>query len=111
MALKMNGSSYGKIYPPEQGAVALPRPNPPSPEPASVASAPAAAAGGDPAVQLAWVHAFQESQRQTAEAHAVFQRAMAESHAAFLRASETSLANLASMLGGTSALSSLPVLA
>ena len=120
MALKMNGSSYGKIYPPVQGAVALPKPNPPSPpaEPASVASASAlpsapvaAAASGDPAVQLAWVRAFQESQRQTAEAHAVFQRAMAESHAAFLRASETSLANLASMLGGTSALSSLPVLA
>jgi acyl transferase domain-containing protein len=120
MALKMNGSSYGKIYPPEQGAVALPKPNPPSPpaEPASVASASAlpsapvvAAANGDPAVQLAWVRAFQESQRQTAEAHAVFQRAMAESHAAFLRASEASLANLASMLGGTSVLSSLPALA
>jgi NADP-dependent 3-hydroxy acid dehydrogenase YdfG/acyl carrier protein len=57
------------------------------------------------------VHAFQESQRQTAEAHAVFQRTMAESHAAFLRASETSLANLASMLGGASVLSSLPALA
>ena len=120
MALKMNGSSYGKIYPPEQGAVALPKPNPPSPpaEPTSVApasalpSAPVAAAvSGDPAVQLAWVHAFQESQRQTAEAHAVFQRAMAESHAAFLRASESSLANLASVLGGTSVLSSLPALA
>jgi acyl transferase domain-containing protein len=117
MTLKMNGSSYGKIYPPEQGAVALPKPNPPSPpaEPASVAPASAlpvaAAAGGDPSVQLAWVRAFQESQRQTAEAHAVFQRAMAESHAAFLRASEASLANLASMLGGTSVLSSLPALA
>jgi len=120
MALKMNGSSYGKIYPPEQGAVALPKPNPPSPpaEPASVAPAStrpaapvAAAASGDPAVQLAWVRAFQESQRQTAEAHAVFQRAMAESHAAFLRASEASLANLSSMLGGTSVLSSMPALA
>ena len=119
MTLKLNGSSYGKIYPPVQGAVALPKPNPPSPpaEPASVASASAlpsapvaAAASGDPAVQLAWVRAFQESQRQTAEAHAVFQRAMAESHAAFLRASETSLANLASMLGGSSVLSSVPSL-
>jgi acyl transferase domain-containing protein len=119
MALKMNGSSYGKIYPPEQGAVALPKPNPPSlpAEPASVTSASPppsalpAASSGDPSVQLAWVRAFQESQRQTAEAHAVFQRAMAESHAAFLRASETSLASLASMLGGTSVLSSLPALA
>ena len=111
MALPMNGSSYGKIYPPVQGAVALPKPNPPSPpaEPASSHAAPApvaaSAPSGDPAVQLAWVNAFQESQRQTAEAHAVFQRAMAESHAAFLRASEASLANLASMLGGVSALS------
>jgi malonyl CoA-acyl carrier protein transacylase len=110
MALKMNGSSYGKIYPPVQGAVALPKPNPPSPPAAPVSSnaapAPVAAPAqsGDPTVQLAWVHAFQESQRQTAEAHAVFQRAMAESHAAFLRASEASLANLASMLGGMSAL-------
>jgi acyl transferase domain-containing protein len=110
MALKMNGSSYGKIYPPVQGAVALPKPNPPSPpaEPATSNAAPAPAQSGDPAVQLAWVHAFQESQRQTAEAHAVFQRAMAESHAAFLRASEASLANLASMLGGASALPAQP---
>ena len=130
MALKINGSSYGKIYPPVQGAVALPKPNPLSPpaEPATSAAASvpavpavqpdgrallaaAAASSGDPGVQLAWVHAFQESQRQTAEAHAVFQRTMAESHAAFLRASETSLANLASMLGGAPALSSLPALA
>jgi acyl transferase domain-containing protein len=125
MTLKLNGSSYGKIYPPLQGAVALPKPNPPSPPaelattcvapapalPAGSGPAAAAAAGGDPAVQLAWVHAFQESQRQTAEAHAVFQRAMAESHAAFLRASEASLANLASVLGGTSTLASLPALA
>jgi len=132
MALKMNGSSYGKIYPPAQGAVALPKPNPPSAEPAINEAAPAlpaisvtapaiqpdpravvgVAASGDPTVQLAWVQAFQESQRQTAEAHAVFQRAMAESHAAFLRASETSLSNLASMLGGVSpSLPALPVLA
>jgi len=133
MALPMNGSSYGKIYPPVEGAVALPKPNPPSPpaEPVTSHAAPApaqpavspsqpdgrtlpvvaATSGGDPAVQLAWVHAFQESQRQTAEAHAVFQRTMAESHAAFLRASETSLANLASMLGGASVLSCLPALA
>ena len=121
MALPMNGSSYGKIYPPVEGAVALPKPNPPSPPagPATTCAAPAlpavslpaTPAGGDPAVQLAWVRAFQESQRQTAEAHAVFQRAMAESHAAFLRASETSLSNLASMLGGVAVLSSLPALA
>jgi hypothetical protein len=118
MALKMNGSSYGKIYPPAEGAVVLPKPNPPvasaesTTQPAAaptVAPSPMAMPGGaDPTVQLAWVQAFQESQRQTAEAHATFQRSMAESHAAFLRSAEASLASLASLLGGAPALSSLP---
>ena len=31
-----------------------------------------------PEANLAWVHAFQETQRQTAEAHAAYQRAMAD---------------------------------
>jgi acyl transferase domain-containing protein len=118
MALKMNGSSYGKIYPPAEGAVALPKPNPTLPSTEIAAAAPTPGGhtlpglqtGGDPSVQLAWVQAFQESQRQTAEAHAAFQRSMAESHAAFLRSAETSLANLASMLGGVPALASLPTI-
>jgi malonyl CoA-acyl carrier protein transacylase len=50
--------------------------------------------------QLAWVAAYQEAQRQTAEAHAAYQRAMAETHQAFLRTAETSFTGLAAMLTG-----------
>jgi malonyl CoA-acyl carrier protein transacylase len=50
--------------------------------------------------QLAWVAAYQEAQRQTAEAHATYQRAMAETHQAFLRTAETSFTGLAAMLTG-----------
>ncbi len=57
------------------------------------ASAPPAPAAGP----SAWVLAFQESQRQTAEAHSVFQRAMAESHAAYLRVAEAGFAGLSAM--------------
>jgi acyl carrier protein len=53
-----------------------------------------------PQVGQAWVDAFQEVQRQTAEAHATFQQAMAESHSAFLRTAETSLNALSQMLTG-----------
>ena len=49
---------------------------------------------------LAWVQAYQESQRQTADAHSAYQRAMADTHMAFLRASESSLAGLSSMVTG-----------
>jgi acyl transferase domain-containing protein/NADP-dependent 3-hydroxy acid dehydrogenase YdfG len=50
--------------------------------------------------QLAWIHAYQEAQRQTAEAHAAFQRAMADAHGAFLKSAETSFVGLAAMLNG-----------
>jgi acyl transferase domain-containing protein/short-subunit dehydrogenase len=53
-----------------------------------------------PQAGQAWVDAFQEVQRQTAEAHAAFQQAMAESHSAFLRTAETSLNALSQMLTG-----------
>jgi malonyl CoA-acyl carrier protein transacylase/acyl carrier protein len=48
----------------------------------------------------AWIDAFQEVQRQTAEAHSAFQQAMAESHSAFLRTAESSLNALSQMLTG-----------
>jgi hypothetical protein len=47
-----------------------------------------------------WLRAYQEAQRQTAEAHAAYQRAMAETHMAFLRTAETSFAGLSALLGG-----------
>jgi malonyl CoA-acyl carrier protein transacylase len=104
MAMKLTGSSYGKPYPPSEGASVLPKPNPPAPEATAPAAAPAlpATPATDPGVQMAWVQAFQESQRQTAEAHAAFQRAMAEAHTAFLRSSEASFTSLAAMMGGPS---------
>ncbi|MFO0607691.1 MAG: SDR family oxidoreductase [Polyangiales bacterium] len=130
VTLKINGSNYAKPYPPPGGAKALPKPNPerpapvaapapapalaieapvmttPKPTPAPVAVTPAAPAPLMPAapatVQHAWITAYQEAQRQTAEAHAAFQRAMADSHAAFLHAAEVSFASLGAMIGASS---------
>ncbi|MBN8615870.1 MAG: SDR family NAD(P)-dependent oxidoreductase [Deltaproteobacteria bacterium] len=48
----------------------------------------------------AWLGAYQEAQRQTAETHATFARAMADAHAAFLRSAEASFASLAALGGG-----------
>jgi malonyl CoA-acyl carrier protein transacylase len=174
MKLMLNGSNYGKPYPPKGGTKALPKPNPersavraaapvaPATSmqanaglqsvvtPAKVApktatngnghgtnghvanGAPAARAvattpsaitappssainvssrpvtamtqSNKPALpssaQLAWIQAYQESSRQTAEAHATFAKAMGDAHAAFLRSAETSFVGLASMLTG-----------
>ncbi|HEX5890136.1 MAG TPA: SDR family NAD(P)-dependent oxidoreductase [Pyrinomonadaceae bacterium] len=63
-----------------------------------------------PEVHHAWLAAYQEAQRQTAEAHAAYERTMAESHLAFLKTAETSLAALTSLLtGAPQQLSSTPV--
>jgi acyl carrier protein len=71
----------------------------------SVAQAPVAAVAPvvsvAPEAHLAWVHAFSETQRQTADAHAAFQRAMADSHMAFLKTAESSYAGLGAMMGNT----------
>ncbi len=127
MTLKINGSSYGKPYPPAEGAAALPKPNllppaptvsaaprpttpeiapmsastplPPPPATPAVEPSPSLSPQVDSNLALAWVQAFQESQRQTAEAHAAFQRAMTESHTAFLRSADQSLHGLAALLG------------
>ncbi|MBU1433257.1 acyltransferase domain-containing protein, partial [Myxococcota bacterium] len=48
----------------------------------------------------AWLAAYQETQRQTASAHAAYQQAMAQSHAAFLRLAETSLVGLTALIQG-----------
>ncbi|HMM36219.1 MAG TPA: hypothetical protein PKA62_15990, partial [Thermoanaerobaculia bacterium] len=65
--------------------------------PSASHEAPARALAGDPSD---WVLAFQETQRQTAEAHAVYQRAMAESHASFLRVAESGMLGLTAMVTG-----------
>ncbi len=122
LQLAINGSNYGKPYPPPGGAAALPKPNPPRPLPAPkvverivhvpspVAQAapspfPAATAaafptqGADPMADPSWLAAFHETQRATAEAHAAFQRAMAEAHLGFLRTMEASLGGLGAAAG------------
>ncbi|MCP4602227.1 MAG: SDR family oxidoreductase [Proteobacteria bacterium] len=50
--------------------------------------------------QSSWIAAYQEIQRQTAEAHSVYQKTMAESHMSFLRTVESSNIALSTMLTG-----------
>jgi acyl transferase domain-containing protein len=131
LAVSINGSNHGKLYPPPGGAASLPAPNPPRPVQPVLQAAPAPAIPAAPApredqlkhetatpaappsspipsarpVALAgspseWVLAFQETQRQTAEAHAVYQRAMAESHSSFLRVAESGMLGLTAMVTG-----------
>ena len=116
MTMPINGANTGRPYPPPGGAKDLPKPNGPRPVPApqiihvevpspvflSPAAGERAGVRGDvqqvvqqaPESQLAWVHAFQETQRQTADAHAAYQRAMADSHMAFLNTAQSSFAGL-----------------
>jgi malonyl CoA-acyl carrier protein transacylase len=112
MVMQVSGVNYGKPYPPPGGAKDLPPPNPPRPTssapPPAVPVGPAVAPVNTthvpppmPEVQHAWLAAYQEAQRQTAEAHAAYERTMAESHLAFLKTAETSLAALTSLLTGT----------
>jgi acyl transferase domain-containing protein len=133
LAVAIDGSNHGKLYPPPGGAASLPAPNPPRPAPlpqptASAPANPPAAAPRESPMRIEtavpvpsapspsheaparalpgspsdWVLAFQETQRQTAEAHAVYQRAMAESHASFLRVAESGMLGLTAMVTGQS---------
>jgi acyl transferase domain-containing protein/acyl carrier protein len=125
LAVPIQGSNYGKLYPPPGGSQALPGPNPvraavhadpvqnghgppvtapqaplppvQSAQPPTPTTGPEVAPVGGPS---AWVQAFQESQRQTAEAHAVYQRASAESYAAFLQTAEGGFLGLTALAGG-----------
>jgi malonyl CoA-acyl carrier protein transacylase len=109
MTMPISGSNYGHPYPPVGGAKELPPPNPARAMPAmpamTLAPAQAVAASNAPEANLAWVQAFQETQRQTAEVHAAYQRAMADSHMAFLKTAELSFASLGAMLGNDSNIS------
>ncbi|MBK6435024.1 MAG: acyltransferase domain-containing protein [Rhodanobacteraceae bacterium] len=100
LAVAISGSNYGKPYPPTD-----PREIPP-PNPARAAftisqtpATPGAVVGtqnmhAQNPPSDAWLVAFQESQQQTAAAHAAFQRTMAESHAAYLKLAESALLGL-----------------
>ena len=47
----------------------------------------------------AWLSAYTEAQRQTAETHAAFAKSMGDAHAAFLRSAEASFLSLARLAG------------
>ncbi len=119
MLMHINGANYGKPYPPPEGQ--MPGPNPElEPEvivkevikevrvevPVEVpVQAPVQAPGRAAARPAAdgWVQAFQESQRQTVEAHSAFQDAMTRSHTVFLESMERSFGQLTSMVTGAPA--------
>ena len=127
MTMPVSGANSGRPYPPPGGAKDLPPPNPPralpvAPAPVVAIESPSKVGAGEtalvaptvaPEAHLAWVHAFQETQRQTAEAHAAYQQAMADSHIAFLKTAESSFTGLGAMLGSTAPLANMamPVLA
>ncbi len=120
------GANYGRPYPPEGGAAALPVPvaeetRQTEPEIRTASAMPPAPVSPQPARQPVpppappipaapvptwsnddggWWKALHESQRETALAHAAYQRAMAESHTAFLKLSEVALTGMASALNG-----------
>lgn len=84
VAVQLLGTNYGKPYPPAGGTLALPPPR--EEKPMSIDPAPP---------DSGWWSLLQETQRQTADAHATYQRLMAETHMAFLRMAEASIAELA----------------
>ncbi|MCO4745529.1 MAG: acyltransferase domain-containing protein, partial [Proteobacteria bacterium] len=142
MPVDINGSNYGKPYPPADLSK-LPGPNPERPKVAPVAAAPvkaiatpaakptprpvpvAAPVAAKPAprpvvaqpapapvaapvvptvvaaptpASPAWLTAYTEAQRQTAEAHSAYQNAMADVHMAYLQSVETSFFGMTAML-------------
>jgi acyl transferase domain-containing protein/NADP-dependent 3-hydroxy acid dehydrogenase YdfG len=126
LAVPISGTNYAKPYPPPGGASELPPPNPPRPPmpvslPESLSFSPAIRPEfvmpfesesamsnrqvrapeivSAPAIADGWLGAWQESQRQVAQTHALVAQAMADSHAAYLRMTEVSLGHLAAMAG------------
>ncbi|MBP2308448.1 SDR family oxidoreductase [Azospirillum melinis] len=109
-AVQISGANFGKIYPPQGGAAALPKPNPPRPVPTPAVPIPAAPASSAPVQSTAFQsQPIEEAQimvtnspapqpapnpvatasvetiyHHVADAHAAFQRAIAESHQALL---------------------------
>jgi acyl transferase domain-containing protein len=100
MQVKLDGAGYGKIYPNGEGAAVkkpiarasngVPQEAPPQQQPQPVA----------PSMQMAFMAMFQETQRQTAEAHALYQKATTDAHLAFLRSADSALSNLSRMMTG-----------
>ncbi|MEE2750636.1 MAG: beta-ketoacyl synthase N-terminal-like domain-containing protein, partial [Myxococcota bacterium] len=75
--------------------------NPVAQAPVSVENPMSKSQSGPTPLSEGWLAAWQEAQRQNAQAHTTFQQAMAQSHTAYLNAMETSIATLANLAGGT----------
>ena len=101
-AVRITGANYGKVYPPQGGAEAPPKPNPPRPPEAAPQPAAQPAAPQPNAPQASGLNDFQNTLLQT---HQSFQTAMMESHRAFLDMAERTLAR---MSGDGTALPPMP---
>jgi len=111
MQVSLTGANHNKPYPPKGGSAALPKPNVKKKEKKIVSNdTPKKPEGivhpqpdAQPAAQAAtipyWILAFQESQRQMAQAHAAYQQSMAQAHTAFLNVLAQSQASMAAMAG------------
>ncbi len=120
-SVMLNGTNYGKPFPPTGEAPAtpvyapplateyatinqervMPPHEPPRPIVEHVAAPPAAAPS--PAAQVELLATFERIHAQAAEAHRATQNAMAEAHLAYLRTTEATLARLQGMLTGAPA--------
>ena len=134
-AVRISGANFGKIYPPQGGAAALPKPNPPRPAPTPSAPIPAAPAFPAP-VRSAAVQAqpieeapimvtnspapqpapipnatasVETIYHHVADAHAAFQRAIAESHQAFLAVAGQAIQSLSGVPAQQPAFTAPPV--
>lgn len=96
----IDGSNYGKVYPPKGGASSLPRPNPPqtqqmsssvqyAPTPTAPLPVQVPSSASGPALD-----AIREIHRHTAEAHQAAQKAIADAHIAYLQASQALIQDL-----------------
>jgi len=118
LSVKIDGSNVGKLYPPEGGAAALPKPNPTrQPEvierevrvevPVEVVrevqvevpvyvQGPAGqgAPNQQPPASSEWIATWQEAHRQNAMSLMAFQHAMTQSQTSFIQAIETSYRSL-----------------
>src|SRR5690606_27878401 len=97
----IDGSNYGKLYPPKAGAAALPRPNPrretpevAAPVPPSIQPIPEHGVPGP------WLDAIRDIQRHTAEAHQAAQKAISDAHIAYLQSSQTMIQDLYTAMQG-----------
>lgn len=118
--IEIDGSNYGKPYPPKEGASALPKPFPdysamtlarnsissntdnlPSKEMESFSEKDSAISSDikNRSRDHQWLTAFQTLQINMYDAHKKFQKRLTESHMAFIKSSERALAELERMAG------------